>query len=217
MLDINELKFDERGLIPTIAQDYETKEVLMLAYMNAFSIEKTINEGRMCYYSRSRNAVWVKGETSGHYQTVIAAKYDCDNDALLFLVKQEGVACHTGERSCFYRELTDTANHQTASQPSAGWPDADSAILSELIRTIKDRRDNPVESSYTNYLLEKGLDKILKKVGEEASEVIIAAKNLNNDEITCETADLIYHVSVLLVNAGLTWNNVFGELSKRHK
>jgi len=204
MKNIDELKFDENGLIPVIAQDYRTKEVLMLAYMNAASLEKTLNGGKMCYYSRSRNSLWVKGETSGHYQTVIEARYDCDNDALLFLVEQEGVACHTGEMSCFYRNLTDMKNG------------AIRMTFDKLTEIIKDRRDNPKEGSYTNYLFGKGLDKILKKVGEEASEVIIAAKNQSGEEITYETADLIYHLSVLLVNSNLTWDDIRDELAKRH-
>lgn len=225
MENISELKFNESGLIPAIAQDYETKEVLMLAYMNAESLAKTLEGGKMCYYSRSRKQLWLKGETSGHFQTVVEAKYDCDLDSLLFLVKQEGAACHTGEHSCFYRSIPDSGKAQagTAENVIAEKCEisADQAalarkeILYRLYEVIEGRRKNPVEGSYTNYLFEKGLDKILKKVGEETAEVIIAAKNQDKCELTYETSDLMYHLSVLMVNAGITWDDIFTELDKR--
>lgn len=205
-ININELKFDERGLIPAIAQDFASKEVLMLAYMNAEALAKTLDGGLMCYYSREREKLWVKGETSGHFQKVIEAKYDCDLDSLLFLVEQEGAACHTGERSCFYRNLKEADGTVTEQR----WNE-----LYKLYQVIEGRRKNPVEGSYTNYLFEKGLDKILKKVGEETAEVIIAAKNCDKSEITYETADLMYHASVLLSYSGVTWDDIFKELHRR--
>ncbi|MDR3090775.1 MAG: bifunctional phosphoribosyl-AMP cyclohydrolase/phosphoribosyl-ATP diphosphatase HisIE [Clostridiales bacterium] len=202
-LNVSELKFDERGLLPAITQDAATLRVLMLAYMNREALERTLSGGKMCYFSRSRKQLWLKGETSGHFQYVETAYYDCDADALLFLVRQEGAACHTGEFSCFHR-------------PSGAYePPFD--ILDGLYKIITDRRDNPVSGSYTNYLFAKGLDKILKKVGEEAAEVIIAGKNLDKAEITAETADLIYHLNAALVAAGVRWDDVRAELSRRHE
>lgn len=220
MENISELKFDKSGLIPAIAQDYETKDVLMLAYMNAESLAKTLECGKMCYYSRSRNQLWLKGETSGHFQRVVEAKYDCDLDSLLFLVKQEGVACHTGERSCFYRNISSSSNavdsaaesEKTALQLTS--PGLNETLY-KLYEVIEGRRKNPVEGSYTNYLFDKGLDKILKKVGEETAEVIIAAKNLDKSEIIYEASDLMYHLSVLLSNSGITWDDIFTELDRR--
>lgn len=205
--DIGALKFDAAGLIPAITQDGETGEVLMLAYMSKESLARTLETGRMCYFSRERGRLWVKGETSGHFQTVTGAKYDCDADALLFFVKQEGAACHTGEKSCFYREAL----------PQSGNAAFASAVLARLTRVVKGRKASPKAGSYTNYLLEKGVDKILKKVGEEASEVIIAVKNHAALEIINETADLMYHLTVALINEGLSWNEVFDCLEARGK
>ena len=207
LFDTDALKFDSAGLIPAIAQDFETGEVLMLAYMNKESLALTLETGKMCYFSRERGALWVKGETSGHYQSVVGAKYDCDADALLFFVKQEGAACHTGEKTCFYREILSKSK-----APRAGF-----AVLSRLTAVVRDRLKNPKENSYTNYLFGKGIDKILKKVGEETAEVIIASKNHEQEQITNETADLLYHLTVLLVNEGLTWNDVFDCLEARKK
>jgi phosphoribosyl-ATP pyrophosphohydrolase/phosphoribosyl-AMP cyclohydrolase len=211
MIDLKELKYGADGLIPAIAQDAATREVLMLGYMNEQALKQTLETGKMCYYSRSRQTLWVKGETTGHYQNVVGAKYDCDMDTLLFTVNQQGVACHTGEYSCFYRNLTDGDN------PEGGTAEAPHASLYDTFAVIKGRQANPVAGSYTNYLFEKGLDKILKKVGEETAEVIIAAKNRDNSEIIYETADLIYHLSVLLANSEITWDDIFAELKKRSK
>lgn len=177
-IDIQELlkkiKFDDKGLIPAIAQDVKTKEVLMLAYMNAESIAMTLESGYACYYSRSRQSLWKKGETSGHLQEIKGLYYDCDADTILLKVIQTGPACHTGQYSCFHNSVID--DHSI--------PEED--ILKKLYGIIADRKENPVEKSYTNYLFDKGIDKILKKVGEESAEVIIAAKNNDNQELIYE-------------------------------
>ena len=197
------IKYDANGLVAAITQDYVTGEVLIFAYMNAEAYEKTVETGIVHYYSRSRNEIWKKGETSGNFQHVKSIAYDCDCDALLISVIQTGAACHTGNRSCFYRAASG--------EPACG------NLLKKLYGVIKDRRDNPREGSYTNYLFDKGVDKILKKVGEESAEVIIAAKNGGADEITRETADLLYHLTVLLNEKNITWDDVFNELYKREK
>ena len=194
---IENIKFDERGLVPVITQDSESREVLMLAYANREAVEKTLEIKQAHYYSRSRKELWHKGASSGHFQHIEDVRYDCDSDALLYLVKQEGAACHTGEYSCFYR--------------SAFFG------LADLQKIIKQRRDNPREGSYTNYLFNKGLDKILKKVGEENAEIIIAAKNNEKEETIYETADLLYHLSVLLSFKEIEWPEIMAELKKRHK
>jgi len=194
---IENIKFDERGLVPVITQDSETKEVLMLAYANREAVEKTLEIKQAHYYSRSRKELWHKGASSGHFQHIDDVRYDCDSDALLYLVRQEGAACHTGEYSCFYRSSFFG--------------------LQDLQKIITDRRDNPKEGSYTNYLFDKGLDKILKKVGEESAEIIIAAKNNSKDETIYETGDLLYHLSVLLSAQNIEWSEVMTELKKRHK
>lgn len=201
---LNEVKFDEKGLVVAVAQDYVTNEVLMVAYMNKESLEITLNEKRACYYSRSRQSLWRKGETSGHVQNLKGLYYDCDADAILMKVEQVGNACHTGAYSCFFNKVFE--DNVT-----------DQAILSRLYNQIIDRRDNPKEGSYTNYLFDKGLDKILKKVGEETSEVIIGAKNKNKDELVYEMCDLIYHSMVLMVSEGVTMDDLKTELTKRHK
>jgi phosphoribosyl-ATP pyrophosphohydrolase/phosphoribosyl-AMP cyclohydrolase len=201
---LNEVKFDEKGLVVAVAQDYMSNEVLMVAYMNKESLEITLNEKRACYYSRSRQSLWRKGETSGHVQNLKGLYYDCDADAILMKVEQVGNACHTGAYSCFFNKVFE--DNVT-----------DQAILSRLYNQIIDRRDNPKEGSYTNYLFDKGLDKILKKVGEEASEVIIGAKNKSKDELVYEMCDLIYHSMVLMVSEGVTMDDLKAELTKRHK
>ncbi|MDF2616043.1 MAG: hisI [Sedimentibacter sp.] len=201
---LNEVKFDEKGLVVAVAQDYMSNEVLMVAYMNKESLEITLNEKRACYYSRSRQSIWRKGETSGHVQNLKGLYYDCDADAILMKVEQVGNACHTGAYSCFFNKVFE--DNVT-----------DQAILSRLYNQIIDRRDNPKEGSYTNYLFDKGLDKILKKVGEETSEVIIGAKNKNKDELVYEMCDLIYHSMVLMVSEGITMDDLKAELTKRHK
>jgi phosphoribosyl-ATP pyrophosphohydrolase/phosphoribosyl-AMP cyclohydrolase len=200
---IGDVKFDDRGLVPVVAQDARTKEVLMLAYANREALSLTISTGKMHYFSRSRQKIWLKGETSGHFQTVKGLFRDCDTDAILALVEQEGPACHTGNTSCFYTQ-TFGGGISKAPQP-----------LDLLSGTIKGRAENPKEGSYTNYLLTKGIDKILKKVGEESAEVIIAAKNKDASEISLETADLLYHLSVMLHVSGVEWNDVFKVLEER--
>lgn len=208
---LNDLKFDEKGLIPAIAQDAVSGEVLMCAYMNKESILKTLETGKATYFSRSRQEIWEKGETSGHYQYVKDIMVDCDGDALVLKVEQEGAACHTENPSCFYRKVVDGKLVEIPTglgrQPG---------ILYDVYNIIVDRVKNPKEGSYTNYLFEKGIDKMLKKVGEEAAEVIIASKNYVKAEVQYETADLLYHLSVVLVEQGLTWDDIFGELSSRY-
>lgn len=204
-LDFSEFKLDEKGLIPVIVQDYKTNEVLMLAYMNEMAFEKTIETGIMTYYSRSRNEQWIKGQTSGHYQYMKSLDLDCDNDTILAKVSQVGVACHTGAASCFFKELVkkeyDDINPLT--------------VFSDVYNVITDRKNNPKEGSYTNYLFEKGIDKILKKCGEEATEIIIAAKNPDSEELKYEISDFLYHVMVLMVDCGLDWSDVTKELAHR--
>lgn len=209
---LKELKLDDRGLVPAITQDYLTGEVLMLAYMNEEALQKTLETRRMHYWSRSRGKLWLKGETSGHFQNVRDIRLDCDGDTLLFKVEQVEAACHTGKRSCFYRTLGESGKLIE----KAGEDVFDrSGVLREVYEVIKDRAVNPKEGSYTNYLFEKGLDKILKKVGEEAAEVIIAAKNESRAEIKYETADLLYHLLVLMAEREMDPNEVYEELTER--
>jgi len=207
------LNYNADGLVPVCVQDYRTNEVLMLAYMNEESLALTKNTGQMHYYSRSRKTIWHKGETSGHYQDVISIAYDCYGNSLLAKVMQTGVACHTGERSCFYRTLHEVAHGET---PEPGML-TNEGILKQIQDVVRERQKNPKEGSYTNYLLAKGADKTLKKVGEECAEVIIAAKNENKNELANETADLLYHLSVLLVQKEMTWEDVFTVLEQRRK
>lgn len=209
---LNDLKFDEKGLIPAIAQDAVSGEVLMCAYMNRESILKTLETGKATYFSRSRQKLWEKGETSGHTQMVKEMFVDCDGDALVLKVEQNGSACHTENHSCFYRKVVDGKLVEIPTGLGR-----DPKILYDVYDVIVDRVKNPKEGSYTNYLFEKGIDKMLKKVGEESAEVIIASKNYVKSEVQYETADLMYHLSVVLVEQGLTWNDVFEELSSRYK
>jgi phosphoribosyl-ATP pyrophosphohydrolase/phosphoribosyl-AMP cyclohydrolase len=195
------LTFNQEGLIPVIVQDATTLEVLMLAYMNEEAYELTVKTKVATYYSRSRQSLWIKGETSGNRQEVCALSYDCDQDALLLKVYQHGVACHTGHKTCFYEDV---------------FSDPASFSLDQLYTIIKSRQLEPKEGSYTNYLFNKGVDKILKKVAEETGEVIIAAKN-NNEELVYETADLFYHVLVLLVNQGVSVSQIFEALRSRNQ
>jgi phosphoribosyl-AMP cyclohydrolase / phosphoribosyl-ATP pyrophosphohydrolase len=204
-MSINDIRFDSNGLITTVVQDFSTKEVLMVAYMNQESLEQTIKTGQTWFFSRSRNELWHKGETSGNYQSVKGIRYDCDGDALLIEVEPLGPACHTGEKSCFYRNIVDSESTPVHS------------VISRLFETVKERKANPKEGSYTQYLFNKGIDKILKKVGEETSEVIIAAKNNSKEELIYETADLVYHMTVLLVNQGIDIKDITEELKKRAK
>lgn len=201
---LSQIKFDDKGLAVVVTQDYITNEVLMVAYMNREALEITINEKRACYFSRSRQCLWRKGDTSGHVQKLKGLYYDCDADAILLKVEQIGNACHTGAYSCFYNKVFEDNI-------------TDSAILEKVYNQIIDRKNNPVEGSYTNYLFDKGLDKILKKVGEETSEVIIGAKNKNKDELVYELSDLIYHSLVLMVSEGISVDDIKKELTKRHK
>ena len=204
---ITQLKYDQDGLIPAIIQDLQSGTVLMLAYMNQESLRKTLEEGRTCFYSRSRQQFWAKGETSGHIQKVAGIYYDCDSDTLLVQVQQTGVACHEGTFSCFSRVLQE---NQKTLPPE--W-----AILFRLEELIRDRYATLPQDSYTTYLFEKGLDKILKKVGEEATEVVIAAKGGIKGEVIYETADLFYHLLVLLRNEGIELAEILRELETRHK
>lgn len=197
------LKFDERGLIPAVVQNYFTKEVLTLAYMSRESLQITIEEGRTCFFSRSRNQLWRKGETSGNAQRVICIRADCDQDALVVEVVPEGPACHTGARSCFFEKV-----YQNEERPDFS--------LDGLYRLIEGRKTNPQEGSYTTYLFRKGLDKILKKVGEECTEVIVAAKGGDKAETVFEISDLAYHLLVLMVEMGVAPADVFAQLAGRH-
>ncbi len=202
------IRFDEKGLVPAIVQDAETKEVLTLAYMNKESLEKTLETGETWFFSRSRQELWHKGATSGNTQSVVNVKYDCDQDAVLVLVKPKGPACHTGAVSCFSEGVV--TERAAASLE-------DYRILQSLEQLIIDREKERPEGAYTTYLFEKGVDKILKKVGEEASEVIIAAKNRDKEELKWEAADLLYHLQVLLVEQGLPLKEVLKTLEERHK
>lgn len=205
IMDFSQFKLNEQGLLPVIVQHYKTKDVLMLAYMNEEAFDKTIKTGKMTYYSRSRNALWVKGETSGHFQYVKSLTIDCDKDTLLAKVDQIGAACHTGNPTCFFQPLAGTDDEKANPQ----------RIFEHVYHTIVDRKQNPKEGSYTNYLFEKGIDKILKKVGEEATETVIAAKNPNLEELKYEVTDLLYHLMVLMVERGLSWEDITQELSDR--
>ena len=202
-MEMKELKFDEKGLIPAVVQDHYTKEVLTLAYMNAESLAITIDERRTCFWSRSRQELWRKGETSGNRQRVVSITADCDGDALVVEVVKDGPACHTGAESCFFNGLYLSDELKQFSYEG-------------LYRLIRGRKTSPVEGSYTTYLFEKGLDKILKKVGEECTEVIIGGGKEDRAETVYEIADLCYHVMVLMVQLGITVEDVTRELEKRH-
>lgn len=201
----DDLKKGSDGLIPVVVQDYKTLEVLMVAYMNQEAYEKTLRDGRMSYYSRSRQELWIKGETSGHFQYVQSLSIDCDNDTILAKVRQIGAACHTGNRSCFYREMVKKDYADTNPMK----------VFENVYNVIMDRKLHPKEGSYTNYLFDKGIDKILKKVGEEATEIVIAAKNPNPEEIKYEISDFLYHVMVLMAERGVTWEDITRELANR--
>lgn len=207
MIELEELKFDDKGLIPAIVQEEYTREVLMLAYMNEASLKKTLETGETWFWSRRREELWHKGETSGHIQKVKEIIYDCDRDTLLIKVMQVGVACHTGEKTCFFNYLYgERAGKEVGSE-----------VLEQVYDIIGDRKKNPKEGSYTNYLFEKGIDKILKKVGEESAEVIIAAKNPEKYELIYEASDLIYHLLVLLNEKNVLPEEIFQELKRRQK
>ena len=203
MIKIEELKFDEKGLIPAVVVDACTKEVLTVAYMNAESLQITMNEGRTCFYSRSRQTLWRKGETSGNYQRVVSITAECDKDALTVVVEKAGPACHTGAESCFFHPVYQSEELQEFS-------------LSALMKLIEGRKTEKKDGSYTTYLFEKGIDKILKKVGEECTEVIIAGKADDKKETVYEIADLCYHVLVLMVEMGISLEDIHKELASRH-
>ncbi len=203
MINIDELKFDEKGLIPAIVVDAVTKQVLTLAYMNRESLEITLEKGLTCFYSRSRQKLWLKGETSGNYQHVVSITADCDKDALVVMVEKDGPACHTGSESCFFHPL-----HQSE--------ELHEFSLHGLYELLEGRKREQPEGSYTTYLFQKGIDKILKKVGEECTEVIIAGKANDKKETVYELADLAYHAMVLMVEMGISVEDVHRELASRH-
>ena len=202
----DELKLNSDGMVPVIVQDYRTAEVLMMAYMTEEAFRKTLETGLMTYYSRSRKCLWTKGLTSGHIQYVKSLTADCDYDTLLAKVSQVGPACHTGNPTCFFNQMMKKDYKE--SNPLS--------VFESVYGTIKDRKENPKEGSYTNYLFDKGIDKILKKVGEEATELVIAAKNPEPEEIKYEMADFLYHAMVLMVEKGITWEEIIEELDNRH-
>ncbi|WP_208615669.1 bifunctional phosphoribosyl-AMP cyclohydrolase/phosphoribosyl-ATP diphosphatase HisIE [Gottfriedia luciferensis] len=205
---IENIRFNDQGLVPAIVQDVTSKEVLMLAYMNIESIKMTIDSGVATFYSRSRQSLWKKGETSGNYQYVSTISYDCDQDTILLQVKQVGVACHTGSYSCFSDKLRLNNETNTVQNESQN-------LLKNLYEVILDRKMNAIEGSYTTYLFEQGIDKILKKIGEEASEVIIGAKNQGTEELIYEISDLVYHTIVLMVEKGVKLEDISESLLKR--
>ena len=204
-VNADELKFDEKGLIAAIAQDYESGEVLMQAFMNREAVEKTFETGYAHYYSRSRASLWKKGETSGNTQKVITAYLDCDKDCILLKVRQKGVACHTGMYSSFSQQVKGDENEIGAE------------MFGKLQRIVEDRKKNPEEGSYTSFLFARGIDKIAKKAGEEAVELVIASKNDDKGEVIGEAADFLYHMMVLLAEKGVKLSEVCSELYKRNK
>lgn len=201
----SEFKLNSDGMVPVIVQDYKTDQVLMLAYMNEDAFNMTVKTGKMTYWSRSRQELWIKGLTSGHFQYMKSLHLDCDNDTILAKVDQIGAACHTGSRSCFFKELMKKEYDDT--NPLR--------VFQEVYDVIADRKVHPKEGSYTNYLFDKGIDKILKKVGEECTEIVIAAKNPDKEEIKYEISDFLYHAMVLMVEKGVTWEEITRELVRR--
>ena len=202
-MTIDDLKFDANGLIPAVVQDYFSKQVLTVAYMNRESLEISMKEGRTCFFSRSRQQLWRKGETSGNTQEIVTIKADCDMDALVVEVIKKGPACHTGAESCFFNPVYQSEEHQDFS-------------LEALYQLLAGRKTKPKEGSYTTYLFQKGIDKILKKVGEECTEVIVAGKGGSKEETIFEIADLAYHVMVLMVEMGIEPKDIFAQLESRH-
>ena len=201
-----DFKKNSDGMVPVVVQDYRTREVLMMAYMNEEAYEQTLKLGKMTYYSRSRQELWLKGLTSGHYQYVKELVADCDMDTILAKVSQIGAACHTGSKSCFFNEITKK-DYEESSNPLQ--------VFEEVFDVIKDRKVHPKEGSYTNYLFDKGIDKILKKLGEEATEIVIAAKNPNPNEVKYEISDFLYHMMVLMAEKDVTWEEITTELANR--
>ncbi|MDD6881399.1 MAG: bifunctional phosphoribosyl-AMP cyclohydrolase/phosphoribosyl-ATP diphosphatase HisIE [Firmicutes bacterium] len=203
MINIDELKFDEKGLIPAVVVDALSKKVLTLAYMNKESLKISMEKGLTCFYSRSRQELWLKGETSGNYQHIVSITADCDKDALVVMVEKDGPACHTGKESCFF-------------EPVFHVEDKNEFSIDELYSLLKGRKETMPEGSYTTYLFEKGIDKILKKIGEESTEVIIASKAEDKAETIYEISDLAYHVMVMMVEMGITLDDIRRELGSRH-
>ena len=203
MIDVTTLKFDDKGLIPAVVVDSITKKVLTVAYMNQESLQISMEKGLTCFYSRSRQELWLKGETSGNYQHIVSITADCDGDALVVVVDKDGPACHTGEETCFHNPIWESDERQEFS-------------LDALMEMLVGRMETPKEGSYTTYLFEKGLDKILKKVGEECTEVIIGAKSDDKAETVYEIADLAYHVMVLMIQMGISLEDIHRELASRH-
>ena len=204
-MKFSDFKLNSDGHLTVVVQDYKTNEVLMVAYMNEEAFQKTLTTGKMTYYSRERKELWVKGQTSGHFQFVKSLTMDCDNDTMLAKVKQTGAACHTGNRSCFFNTLFKKEYAET--NPLM--------VFENVFNVIKDRKIHPKEGSYTNYLFDKGIDKILKKVGEEATEIVIAAKNPDKEEIKYEISDFLYHVMVLMAEKDVSWEEITRELARR--
>ena len=208
---LSKLKFDVNGLIPAIIQDASTLEVLTVAFMNRDTIELSLAKRETYFWSRSRQEIWHKGATSGNTQKIVTIKADCDGDALLVLVNPQGPACHTGAQSCFYQSIFSETSSGNSQLPQF------SKTVDQLVKTIKNRKQHKPEGSYTSYLFTQGRDKILKKIGEESAETIIAAKNLSKRELTSESADLFYHLLVLLINEGVEIGEVIAELDRRAK
>lgn len=204
MIKIDDLKFDSNGLIPAIITDAETKDVLMMAYMNRESLAVSLNEGTTCFWSRSRKQLWRKGETSGNRQHIVSVFADCDLDCLTISVKKDGPACHTGAGSCFHNEVMKCGEQENL------------LTVDDLYALLLERKTRLPEGSYTTYLFQKGIDKILKKIGEESAEVIIAGKSGDKTETVYEIADLAYHVLVLMAHSGITPDDIRGELANRH-
>ena len=204
MFDIKNLKYNSDGLIPAIITDEADGAVLMLGYMNAESLGITLDQKKVCFFSRSRQKLWLKGETSGNFLNVVSIKTDCDADTLLITAKPDGPTCHTGARSCFFEDIYEDENAEQA------------FCLDDLMKLIEGRKTNPKEGSYTTYLFEKGIDKILKKVGEECTEVIIAGKGGDRAEAIFEIADLTYHIMVMMTEMGISLDEVRAELASRH-
>lgn len=202
----SEFKRNSDGMVPVVVQDYKTLEVLMVAYMDEEAYETTLKTGKMTYYSRSRQELWIKGATSGHFQYVKSLTADCDMDTILAKVSQVGAACHTGARSCFFHEIVHK-DYEEAANPLK--------VFEEVFSVIQDRKIHPKEGSYTNYLFDKGIDKILKKLGEEATEIVIAAKNPNANEVKYEISDFLYHMMVLMAEKDVTWAEITTELANR--
>lgn len=202
----SDFKKNSDGMVPVVVQDYRTGEVLMVAYMNEEAYGQTLSTGKMTYFSRSRRELWLKGATSGHYQYVKSLTADCDMDTILARVSQVGAACHTGARSCFFNEIV---------RKDCEVPENPLQVFEDVLNVIKDRKVHPKEGSYTNYLFDKGIDKILKKLGEEATEIVIAAKNPNANEVKYEISDFLYHMMVLMVEKDVTWEEITAELANR--